>query len=427
MGFYHSGSYYLSKVMVFGLTGAPFWFHKTTRPMVRYLRMLAIRILSYLDDFLWGAAKGDIKELVRFAKQFFTILGFRTNEKCEWEGSFTVIFLGIMANTEEMRWEVPAYKRCYLVTAMTRLKEKMTRGEPLGVKEVRIVSLRLALEPAQAWTRALYGCINTAVNQGWNYLLLTAEAKEELKFWPEWLKNPAKCTKAMLDHQEDMWMKLDTGEYASGGHLSGRWVTIPLPGQYIGTSSTRRELYGLVEMIAYFARDIQGKKVRFDMDSLPGIRNLIKGGGPKSDLCQLVKRVWKQLNHLKVTPIWNWIPREKNKVADRLSKALATRAVVRPDILRLVREASPVPSVLIPSFNDIGASIDNLRMTKAAATVILPYWPSRTWWVVAQETGHVLMNLPTAEETLAPMWQHHPISIHRPKWRMLAMTFDFTM
>src|SRR5690348_9377866 len=49
----HRGEYYCSTVLTFGLSQAPMFFHKTMRTIVRLCRTLGIRVLNYLDDFLW--------------------------------------------------------------------------------------------------------------------------------------------------------------------------------------------------------------------------------------------------------------------------------------------------------------------------------------------------------------------------------------
>eukprot|EP00808_Paulinella_micropora_P006512 g49013.t1 len=101
---------------------------------------------------------------------------------------------------------------------------------------------------------------------------------DEIEFWSEWLGNVEGCERSIKDHLADLFVQVDTGEHTTGGVCKGEAVTIPLPASLIGTSSTLRELHGLKEFICFFCCELRGRNVRFDMDSLPAIRNLINGG-----------------------------------------------------------------------------------------------------------------------------------------------------
>src|SRR5690606_2113301 len=54
-----------------------------------------------------------------------------------------------------------------------------------------------------------------------------------------------------------------------------------LPRGEIASSSTRRELVGLLELVRTPAilSQVRGKRVKVFMDSIPALRNLINGGG----------------------------------------------------------------------------------------------------------------------------------------------------
>lgn len=94
--------------------------------------------------------------------------------------------------------------------------------------------------------------------------------------------------------------------------------------ELINNNSTLRELVGLHEALKKLTPILRGKTVEVRMDSEPAICNLIKGGGPKPHLTQIVKAVheWKDENKVSLT--YKWIPREQNKVADALSRPAPT-------------------------------------------------------------------------------------------------------
>jgi hypothetical protein len=60
-------------------------------------------------------------------------------------------------------------------------------------------------------------------------------------------------------------------------------------------------------------------------------------GGPKEDLNALVKEWWIWRNPRRVTPLYKWIPREDNTLADELSKQAALTHALKPDAEQAVR------------------------------------------------------------------------------------------
>ena len=87
----------------------------------------------------------------------------------------------------------------------------------------------------------------------------------------------------------DLWT--DAGETGWGAQSMGTLAEGVFEQELIGTSSTRRELTALVRAIRHgnLAPLLTGKVVRVNMDSAAGVANLMKGGGPKVELCRLVK------------------------------------------------------------------------------------------------------------------------------------------
>ena len=59
------------------------------------------------------------------------------------------------------------------------------------------------------------------------------------------------------------------------------------------------------------------------MDSFAAIRNLVKQGGPKQDLCAEVREWWRFCQQHEISPRYEWLPREQNTLADVASKRVA--------------------------------------------------------------------------------------------------------
>ena len=99
------------------------------------------------------------------------------------------------------------------------------------------------------------------------------------------------------------------------------WHSAPLPMPLIGSSSTRREVH---ELEAFLASDeaavLDGEVVRFSMDSSASISIMSKGGSGKEELADACKRITTWSQRRSITPVWNWIPRDRNVKADKASK-----------------------------------------------------------------------------------------------------------
>jgi hypothetical protein len=128
------------------------------------------------------------------------------------------------------------------------------------------------------------------------------------------------------------------------------------------------------------------------MDSYPAIRNFINGGGSKEDLNQLVREwwIWCKLN--RVTPLYKWIPRESNTLADELSKRAAQTLQLRPEAEQRIRQWLDdigqhglhenqwiQTRVQCPVFDHIAVRIQEMRRSRHPACIVVPVWPGQAW------------------------------------------------
>ena len=167
-----------------------------------------------------------------------------------------------------------------------------------------------------------------------------------------------------------------------------------LPLEEIQRSSTRRELVGLLHL----ARSprilpiIAGKRIRVLMDSIPALRNLIKGGGPVNNLSAAVKEWTELCEQYRIQPTYDWIPRAANWRADKASKlhhqqhtfrSSAVEDRICADLNRLVGDRTRrqnnhwlgrVP-IFTPMFHQVDARVEMIRTQLEEAIIIVPEWP----------------------------------------------------
>ena len=84
LGIFWCGNYYAWTVLTFGLSCSPYFFHKTIRPVVKFLRENLTRIAPFVDDFLIMTKKAESTDHKDFTIQTFQDLGWEINfDKCE--------------------------------------------------------------------------------------------------------------------------------------------------------------------------------------------------------------------------------------------------------------------------------------------------------------------------------------------------------
>ena len=153
--------------LLFGDAQAPFTFHKITRHIVAFAGRLGVRVLSYLDDFLWMAQPNKIAQTSAFAQWILPLLGWSLNQKCDFTPSTFKKFLGFYVDSEAMRLKAP-FRKVRETSRMIR--DTITTGAAT-VKHLqsiagKIISLRLAIPGTRAWTRSTNELIAKATREG---------------------------------------------------------------------------------------------------------------------------------------------------------------------------------------------------------------------------------------------------------------------
>jgi hypothetical protein len=423
----HLEKIYMATVLVFGLSIAPAVFHKIMREVVRFLRTLGINVLNYIDDFLWNECMEKIQLLIAFVRWLLPRLGWAFNKKCVWEPSKVVTFLGLLADTEKFEYRVPEDKLKRAAYVISVMRERADRGAFVSLEDVRaitgrLMSFRLAVEPVRVWTRALYREIARAEQRHFKWVKMNPDACEELRFWEEQLtkKNGFRIAGPL----GELCMKVDSSETGYGAVLEGKKVAGVLPTYLIGTSSTRRELAGLLLASEQLQGDLSGKRVRFQMDSFAAVRNLMNGGGPKADLTEEVKQWWRWCEKSEIQPTYEWIPREENKIADSLSKELDKAWKIKANVKRLIEEQWPGTEIENPLFNAISTIMRNAKTQRRRIVLVVPGWPSQSWWLQIQKHGREQIEL--SENAFEPITTAQRIGTGKQDWHFYAILLDFS-
>jgi hypothetical protein len=101
LGFEWQGQYYVFCQLSFGLATACYIFSKTTKQLVQHWRSLGVRVIGYIDDFLFvcgsAAEFASVQQRVlsESAQAGFVLL----KEKCQLQPSYVVKFLGFVLDS----------------------------------------------------------------------------------------------------------------------------------------------------------------------------------------------------------------------------------------------------------------------------------------------------------------------------------------
>lgn len=401
----HNGKWIIPTIIIFGLSVAPFIFTKIMRVVLRFMRALDIRGTNCIDDNLWAEFKEGMEEVKAIVQLVFGKLGWQFNEKCEWTPSTVVIYNGMILDSH--RFEIRA------VEHKIELARKLAwsiwfaarDGKAVQLRDLqrltgRLMSMRLALEGVTEWTRGLYADIAKTLEECQQKpskrqaLYLREEALSDINFWA--LRLGKQNGLPIRDEGDEVHVQVwtDASDVGWGAHRGGEGTKLHgvLPKEVLGSSSTAREIAGVIAATRLMQEELRGRRVRIIMDSYPAIRNFINGGGPKAELNALVKEWWLWCKAFGVTPLYRWIERSSNVQADELSKIAAMTYELEEDsdvkIRRWLVELG-LPGldsnqwkrtrVLAPHFDKIPARLHEMRRGKAPACIVVPRWAGAVW------------------------------------------------
>jgi hypothetical protein len=240
-----------------------------------------------------------------------------------------------------------------------------------------------------------------------------------------------------------------------------------------GTSSTYRELLGVLRCLRAMLHVCAGKFVVFQVDA-QNLLGIVNRGSPRLNINELARELFWLCVEQEITIKVEWVPREENSLADELSKLLIPSdwMVGRAIFGRLEeRWGSHTVDLFASSENNqcdrfyslhwcrgsagcdafafewsgevawvscpyrmIGRVWRKLRQERVVATVIVPLWESSTWWgLVVPDSVHL------ADEVVDWVWLDRSdpdLFVHGsapggravvpPDWPLLAVRVDFS-
>lgn len=484
-GFEWRGRWYVYRVLPFGMSTAPRTYSKIMGLLVRHWRRQGIRMLAYLDDWLFladspAATRAVLNKVLRDcgAAHLAINLGKSTTVPTQ-----RLKHLGFQLDLASGTFEVPPDRWDRFQHLVSGLLASSADGNMVPCRRVasaagQVISMGLALGGvSRLFSRSLYADIDTAATWG-HRIALSPASREELKFWKgtDRLSYTGRIHK-QPDHGAAVHLACD----ASGIGWGGLCTDGP-PGSAIAKgfflpwhrleSSTHREMRGLLHTLESLQHLIKGQRVQVQVDN-QGLLAVTSKGSSKPGLADLAKAIFWLCLRLGVALQVVWVPRDRNQAADEISKSgdkddwqlnprffapLQTRWGVF-DVDRFATHLNHLVPVFFsryfcpgcagvdsfsvswtglnnwcnPPFALIGRVIRKLRADQAVASVVVPLWPGRPWWpLVAPDGIHWAdfvtdaVPLPRARDLFLPgEASGNQVARNAPNWEVAVIRVDF--
>ena len=321
--------YFVFNVLPFGISSAAYIFTKTLRTLVRFWRANGLKIIMYLDDGLGGSSTFHQAALVsQMVRYDLENLGFLiSHEKCVWLPSLSVVWLGLVFNSDKGTIHITEERVFKLLKAIKIVLDKCACHElrievrSLAAIAGQIQSLREVFGPIVSLrTRFMYYCIDSRIDW-FSKVMIDSLVVDELRFWFE---NAMALNeqKFVVSDTFSVMSYSDASATGFGGYIvdtkdsevCGSWTAAEAI-----RSSTWRELEAVKRVLLSLIMTLKGQSVQWVTDNT-GVVSILQSGSRKPYLHYVALDVWNvcQEHDITLSPVW--VPRERNSEADFLSK-----------------------------------------------------------------------------------------------------------
>lgn len=453
----------------FGLSTAPRVFTKVMRPFVTAMRSRGIRVLPYIDDFLMmSQSREEAIQARQIAQDLLQQLGLtRNEEKGYWEPVQDLVHLGIGIDTVRQLFYVPPSKMQTLQgAARSLLKYAKSHCRWVSVRNLAkfvglAMSLRLALQQVRTYTRALYDAMSEKAS--WQAdVKLSKQAMLDLEFFTTIDESWNGLTIWQPTPQAEI--HTDASDYGWGAVLN---KVVPARGffndEQLQVHITEKELRAVLLGLDYLSpkfQDLNHIRIVTDNQVVKSVVN--KGVSRSHQLMPLVRTIQSRCRQLGLSLEATYIASERNVQADQLSRVRDPHDwTVHPDLIRRAEQRWGRRTVdrfatrdnricqrynsrlfdplslgdamyaswkqennwVNPPWPLISRVIRKLREDQAEAVLLLPHWPSASWYPDLLEISDAVEILQHEEvmRLVIPTNPSLPQPLKHSHWRMMLV------
>ena len=321
MGISFEKRYYVWQVLPFGLSASPYFFCKTIRPVIEYLRLHGLRITSYVDDFILMAQELCIQSHKVVLLDTLCKLGWAINyDKSSLQPEESKTYIGYKITTgDKPTLRIPNERIYKLRKDVKRiLTHNTVNARMLARVAGQCISMAKAVLPAKLLLRNAYRLL--ASKTSWSdTLVLDMNTRKDLEWWVQALStwNGAPIQTRPIDLQ----METDASMSGWGAHIKG---TSQLAAGFWNDRlaqmpSNYRELMAVLMALKSFNFH-PGSSVQVLTDNVTTMAYINQLGGPSPALSQLAKAVWLEAYDKELTLSAKHLQGILNVKADSLSR-----------------------------------------------------------------------------------------------------------
>ena len=307
---------------MFGLGPSARLFTKTLAPVIRFLKKaIDLAVVGYVDDFLMQDEDYEACALkTKAAIIIFFCLGFRVNhEKSVIEPTREVEHLGLRWNTKKMTVSLTEKR-------MTNIEEKAENIKRRGgctLKELQSFLGKLEASRAAIIIARLHFRFMQALLRGKEddkeFIKFNEKAKIDLQWWIDFARKHS-TSPLQAPRLAKLNIKTDaSGDAGWGGHSRRGWTQARWERKERHKHINWKEMEAAKKCIAEQMKSRE--HVQIEMDSLTStciINSMARS--TSATLRQKALEIWEVVLKNQGWLTAKWIPREKNQVADFLSK-----------------------------------------------------------------------------------------------------------
>ena len=329
----HKGTrlYFVFNVLAFGTSTGPLIFTKLGRVLVKKWRGEGIKTALYLDDGIGGGSPSSAQEHSDHVHRDLVDSGFLVNEpKSHWDVQFQQTWLGHILDMGDGKILITQDRIDRLLSCLQGVLHEGTCRGSVPVKKLagvagQITSMSNGVGPvSRLMTRNLYFCIETRFSWFSN-IVLSTEAENELEFWSKELVELNGCPHSLerkyakiifSDASDSGFGSICLGEQPSVEKAVGFWAP-----EESAKSSTWREIKAVLETVKGMSSVLKGRIVKWFTDN-QSVVHIISVGSKKPDIQKVALELFHLCRMNNIVLEAQWVPRDKNQVADELSRTV---------------------------------------------------------------------------------------------------------
>ena len=466
LAFTFEGQKYKWCRLPFGCCVSPYFFCKTLKPIITFLRSKGIRVSVYVDDFILAAETDLIENHKNVLLDTLLKLGIVVNfDKSNLDPTTCKEYIGYIISTQNedgLVWIKIPQKR------ITKLRHDIKLALKKGTLSARslarisgqCIAMSKAIIPAKLLLRNIYKLLRQRTS--WqDKLVLDSGCIKDLTWWLSGLKSWNGC--AVHSKPIDLQLITDASQIGWGAVLGDKQAQGLWTQQISSQCSNYREMMAVYYAMKALKTDITGKVIQVLSDNVSTVANINFQGGQSQQLTEVATLIWSEALKNNVTLTAKFLAGSLNIQADYLSRRITnTDWMLNPAVFKyldrlwgphtidrcasmnnrqmdlynsmfydpgtsgvdcLAQQDWGVHNNFInPPFCLIPRILSVLKVQRATGTLIAPMWKSKHWYQTLVEMSiYPPIRIPHSNRAFISLGSDVvPEPLKNRRWKMFA-------